>query len=1101
MPCTTKPRGGFCILIKIVVLLFFLSDCGDHRQKEQQWHASKRKMRQQHEQQKQGERQNTIVSGVHANSNTVITAPATSGRCDVFNDLAVSPPHECPSLPALGGLFWYEGIDWQTFDPLVLFLRDWIAFLRGAMLSFLWPETEMALAGTATVGGAHKFIQEETCLVGLNGSWTYIWTVWWPKNITIANIPRCLDNCVSPSSPTSAQVYRCNDPPVHYKDLIKLKPLSRGAVESSILTISFGSTISNKTVPLSPDSSPAMHHHYENNFWLLLGRGRRYHGTALNFLVKAWLPTGAREWLEVTEGRYIDWVRNSMETWGSKITEMAEKLGCWSCRALIGVGMSFSFKAGASCIYCVFKGPTIPYLLSMIAMLFKLWMRKFRRRRGRLPQQAAKDTSAVGRTEAGRLPDGLDHMRMFSFRRRSEDTYDRNDESDAAFAARAQKEEEERQQLREEEKLRGERQHALLKILRSMAAQRRAVDAMAMVDIYTKSWRILRQLYTLERDESTPWSVREGKLRHLWPIFDVHWQALTAWTNGKVPREPSLVLCCTHIGSLKMAHLYSRLARALYVKNNTGTDYKCPRPNATRQDVEDKIHWRESADLAALRPHVLARYWRECGLARQQMWIQGIWAVIVSHPTIQTSVTGYMRSWKPRLRRTQLDHRQVPIWKTLDSGQSDIQILHAIELRSLESQIMASGAGQGGKVTLFSVDMRPQGVLCPSERPYLLNCWLDGATEAKLAMAAMVPIRVAATRSLLEIEPGIGMEERRMRARLRSLVLAFLTDHEMIILETAVAGVMSHFTGIADQRKLFLFSRQAVPLAVALEQARRRGAGVTEHKERKKGNSRTQVLWPNVLELRLDLHHRPPSVDVITRHSHLAAVIMAQHQCHAPKKKTTNTSTRAETQTGAEAGPQYVKQLVESEVNEGIRSHLRSRREGGRVEGGVHVLFTPASLPSIVEYLGVTARNIAQTSLPTLLSARMPIRTQELLASAPPDFQSAVPCPPAHLGAQQRVVRSHPPVGWTPSLTFRRALRAGLLYSLSLVAKYGIPAYVFTIWAWHVYMRWIKDIVANDRAMTSLNPTPPREEAPTIDDIINNLPDIDSIRVTSMDYG
>jgi hypothetical protein len=199
--------------------------------------------------------------------------------------------------------------------------------------------------------------------------------------------------------------------------------------------------------------------------------------------------------------------------------------------------------------------------------------------------------------------------------------------------------------------------------------------------------------------------------------------------------------------------------------------------------------------------------------------------------------------------------------------------------------------------------MRPQGILCPSKRPYLLHRWLDGPTEAKLAMAAMLPMRAAEQRRLLEVEPGIGMEQRRLRARLRALVLAFLTNREMITLETAAAGAMSPFTGIAGQWKHILFSHQAVSVAVALEQARRRhnGTVVAERKERKKGTTTTHMLWPNVLELRLDLHRQPPSFDVIIRHSHLAAVIMAQRQCppKAPKKETTGRRTRVVNPTAA----------------------------------------------------------------------------------------------------------------------------------------------------------------------------------------------------------
>jgi len=75
-----------------------------------------------------------------------------------------------------------------------------------------------------------------------------------------------------------------------------------------------------------------------------------------------------------------------------------------------------------------------------------------------------------------------------------------------------------------------------------------------------------------------------------------------------------------------------------------------------------------------------------------------------------------------------------------------------------------------------------------------------------------------------------------------------------------------------------------------------------------------------------------------------------------------------------------------------------------------------------------------------------------------------------------------------------------LRYLLYLVAMYGIPAYIFTVWAWYLYTQWVAEIVAHERAMAASNAAAARAETPTIDDVIRSLPAMGGIKVARMDW-
>ena len=1164
-PASTPPASsppspfGLRFLIKILVLLFFLGVGVDHRdQKQQERHARKRQEQQeQHQQQEEGQNATALVVQAAINATAATNATATPDGDDLLDDGAVSLPLDSPWIPTLGGLLLYKWIDWQLFDPLAPSLQDCVAYLRGAVMALHWPEAETALAGTAMVtGSAYLAYQEKTRLDSLAGCWAHLQTTWWAEGLRAANAARHTGPCESPSSPASAPAICGNDLPACNKDEIEPVLPSSANIEDQSTEQPSGNPLDNEertTMPTSTDPSTAWHRRYESKFWRLLGRGGHYYGTALKFLAKAWLPPAAQDWLGVMEGDLKDWLGDSKEKLGIKLIELEQKLGRWSSRALMGGGVSIPFvyyvthmarrllvgiegacvrvrtyarnrkivqgkegEAGwcediksSGHMYRMYMGPWVLHLRSIIAVLVEWWVRGFRRRREQMRQaQPAAEEAGVSaqekETKTERLPGGAGRMRLFSFARRSTEADQAIEEGVAAAAARAQEEEQEQQQLQEEEILRGKRQHALLKILRTMAAQRCAADAVAMVDIYTKSWQLLRRLYDLERDESKPWSVREKELKHLWLIFDAHWEALTTWTDGWVPRELSLLTPDASIEGAQLARLYARLARAVH----TDTNYMWPRPSATRQDVKQKTQWSECADLAALRPHILARYWRECGFARQQMWKQGMWAVMMSHPHIRASVIPRKQHWKPRLRRRQLEHQQVPLWRS-GPGQPDVQLLHPIELRALDVQEAAPGTGLETQVTLFSVDVRQEGMLSPSKRPYLLQGWLDGPTKAKLVMAAMVPVRAAEQRRLLEVEPGIGTQQRRLRARLRALVLAFLTSHEMDTLETAAALMTSLTTSMAGSWERLLLSHQAMPPAVVLEQARRHraGEGVAEHKQHEGATATAPVLWPNVLELRLDLHRRPPSLDVIARHSHLAALIMVRQQFPSHKVvEATGRGTRESKSASATAQGKGGGQAIGSVADEGMRGD----KKGGSAGGGAKA-FTSAPEPfvvwrttPIVEALPVAARDVAamRATLPKPTSVPMSTRT-----SPPPPLphlQCAAPCPPTHPGPlvapQQRAVPPGRQVGWIRPPPRGRGVLAGLRYLLYLVAMYGIPAFVFTVWAWYLYTQWVEEIVAQERATAARLAAAARAETPTIDDVIRSLPAMGGIKVARMDW-
>jgi len=1096
---------GLRFLIKILVLLFFLGVGVDHRdQKQQQRHARKRQEQQQQEQQQQLEGQNATapVAPAAVNATAATNATATPDANDVLDDGAVSPPLESPWLPTLSGLLLYKWIDWQLFDPFAPSLQDYAAYLRGALVALHWPEAEMALAGTAMVtGSAYLAYQERTRLDSLKGCWAHLQVTWWAEGLRAVNAARHEGPCESPSSPSSAPATGGNDPLTHNEDESKLVSPSNTTIVDHSTVQPAGNPVGNKersSMSSSMDPSPAWYRRDESKFWLLLGRGGHNYGTALKFLAKAWLPPAVQDWLGVMEGELKNWLGDLKGKLDIKLAEMEQKFGRWPCRAMIGVGASIlsvyyakhkakSFLAGIEgvcmkvqkyarkweivqgkegeagwCekitsgvfgIYRVYMGPWLLYLWPMIAVLAEWWARGLRRHshQKRQAQQAGEETgTGVQGTRTGteRLPGGAGRIILFSFARRSTESDRANEEGVAAAAARSEEEERERQQLQDEEKLRGKRQHALLKILRTMAAQRRAADAVAMVDIYSKSWQLLRRLYATERDESKPWSVREKELKESWPIFDAHWETLKAWTDGHILRELPLPSPDAGVEGVQLARLYARLARA--VASNTDKNHMWPRPSATRQDVKQKTQWCECADLAALRPQVLARYWRDCGFSRQQMWKRGVWMVIMSHPRIRASATARKQNWKPRLRRWQLEHKQVPLWRSPDSGQPDVQILHPIELRSLDVQEAAPGSEET-QVTLFSVDVRWEGILCPSKRPYLLQGWLDGPTEAKLAMAAMVPVRAAEQRRLLEVEPGIGTEERGLRVRLRALVLAFMTSREMDTLETAAAGTTSLTTSIAGPWERLLLSRQAIPAAVAQEHARCRRAveGVAEHTERERGAAAAPVLWPNVLEFRLDLHHRPPSLDVIARHSHLAALMMVRRQFPSRKAvEGTGRGTRETKPAPAAAEGIGGGQAIGSVADEGIRGDKKGGRAGGGAKAVIRApvpVTTPHTTP-IVESPPVAARDVAavRAPLPKPLSVPTPTGTHTSPPLPLPNLRCAAPRPPMRPGSlvapQQRAVGPRRQVGWIRPSPRGRGVVAGVRYLLFLVAMYGIPA-------------------------------------------------------------
>jgi len=386
-----------------------------------------------------------------------------------------------------------------------------------------------------------------------------------------------------------------------------------------------------------------------------------------------------------------------------------------------------------------------------------------------------------------------------------------------------------------------------------------------------------------------------------------------------------------------------------------------------------------------------------------------------------------------------------------------------------------------------------------------LQGWLDGPTEAKLVMAAMVPVRAAEQRRLLEVEPGIGTEQRRLRARLRGLVLAFLTSHEMDVLEISAAGTTSLATSMAGSWERLLLSHQAMPSAVALEQARRRrtGESMTEHKQRERGTA-TAPVWPNVLELRLDLHRRPPSLDVIARHSHLAALIMVRQQCPSPKA--VERGTRETTSAPATAEGEGGGQAIESVAVEGMRGD----KKGGSAGGGAKAFmsapepFVVRRTTPIVEAPPVAARDLAamRATLPKPTSVPMSKRT-----SPPPPLphlQCAAPCPPTHPGPlvapQQRAVSLGCQVGWFCPPPRGRGVLAGLRYFLYLVVMYGIPAYIFTVWAWFLYTQWVEEIVTQERATAVRQAAAAARERPTIDDVIRSLPAMGGIKVARMDW-
>jgi hypothetical protein len=65
---------------------------------------------------------------------------------------------------------------------------------------------------------------------------------------------------------------------------------------------------------------------------------------------------------------------------------------------------------------------------------------------------------------------------------------------------------------------------------------------------------------------------------------------------------------------------------------------------------------------------------------------------------------------------------------------------------------------------------------------------------------------------------------------------------------------------------------------------------------------------------------------------------------------------------------------------------------------------------------------------------------------------------------------------------------------------YGIPAFVFTVWAWYLYTQWVEEIVAQERATAARLAAAARAETPTIDDVIRSLPAMGGIKVARMDW-
>ena len=84
---------------------------------------------------------------------------------------------------------------------------------------------------------------------------------------------------------------------------------------------------------------------------------------------------------------------------------------------------------------------------------------------------------------------------------------------------------------------------------------------------------------------------------------------------------------------------------------------------------------------------------------------------------------------------------------------------------------------------------------------------------------------------------------------------------------------------------------------------------------------------------------------------------------------------------------------------------------------------------------------------------------------------------PGSLAApQQRAVGSRRQVGWIRPPPHGRGALAGLRYLFYLVAMYGIPAYVFTVWAWYLYTQWVEEIVAHEWATAAPKATAARAE-------------------------
>ncbi|EWM26486.1 hypothetical protein Naga_100045g9 [Nannochloropsis gaditana] len=700
-----------------------------------------------------------------------------------------------------------------------------------------------------------------------------------------------------------------------------------------------------------------------------------------------------------------------------------------------------NIAAGVIRIYITCGGFWNPYSSFVFAVLTFLGASKIRKCR-KQTQQGIMDTM-VG--------DDLDHAlgtHMFEPESRSAEP-DRVVEETLAYDEVRHLEEQEQKRRHALETLRNKQQRSLLIVLRLAAAQRAAAEAQAMVRTYWRSWQLLRSLYVEERNEAQAWNVRKWRLKQWWYQFDTRFEALTAWVNGRSQPEPrgfSTHLDSTHSGGDSLACLYSRLARAL-----GPCKYKCmwPSLDAQIEDVHRKLQWKESAELAALRSEILCRYWRDCGVARQRMWGRGLWAVLMSSGAIRHSTPPLLQYWTPQPREELRLRSLVPV--SVKKQYASVDVVHAIEIRAL-GHVTATTTLKWGdpmRVRLFGVTVGAGGVMALSPTLDLLRDWLDRSTRDKLAKVVSASVKLLEERRLLEVEPVLTTNERMLRRRVRARTLRFLTEQDLNALEMAVVEAREILPMESERWKRLLLSCQTLPSAVAQECVRRRCGRRTGVWKGMGGGASTP--WPEALEIRMELHGRPPPRQALACHVRLRARLLLLQYSSQENKMIKSVATDI-------IGP-----------DKGLRNQrddVRKNSAIGSVKLDTGVSSGAIYITSKVHHVPESSTALGYASLPHLL------HRHGTASSSPP-------------GSRHRTLSPSLLSHWS-----RRARRkTRLLLALYIIGAYGIPAYVFCVWIWHLCMQWTNVIQVDERDAVLIE-RGKGSKAPTLDDVLHSLPEV-----------